>query len=95
MSWNVTRTSIDPLAVEDELRRDYADFKARYNAAVEEIQAMDEQFEAVLNAVRIILQRKVVGDALVNVTLSGHANPGHRPRQGWANDAIHISVVQS
>jgi hypothetical protein len=29
-----------------------------------------------------------------SIILSGHANPGHRPRSGWANDCVTISVVQ-
>lgn len=29
------------------------------------------------------------------VTLSGHANDGHEPREGWANDCATISVYQA
>ena len=30
----------------------------------------------------------------VAVNLSGHANPAHRPREGYSNDFISISVSQ-
>jgi hypothetical protein len=29
-----------------------------------------------------------------HVTLSGHANPDHRPQSGWSNDCATIGVVQ-
>lgn len=32
------------------------------------------------------------GDKVV-VTLSGHANPGHAPRPGWANECITVQVT--
>lgn len=36
----------------------------------------------------------VVGrsDDRVVVTMSGHANPGHAPRLGWANECITVTV---
>lgn len=30
----------------------------------------------------------------VHVGLAGHANPDHRPRAGWANDYISVTVTQ-
>lgn len=30
-----------------------------------------------------------------NVTLSGHANPGHEPVHGWSNDCIAVTVSQT
>jgi hypothetical protein len=34
------------------------------------------------------------GGGRVHVSLGGHANPGHLPTSGWANDAITVSVTQ-
>lgn len=51
------------------------------------------QFEAAVEAAKALAE--VVGrpgDA-VFVTLSGHANPGHGPRDGWAHEQISITVV--
>ncbi len=66
---------------------------------------MDEQFDAALEAARVLLLRAAVGGDVpapgampngnVNVTLSGHANPGHKPRQGWANDMVHMTVTSA
>lgn len=92
MSWNVTLTSLHPEDLEQAARDGYAGFKANYHDADEVFPAMDEQFEAALNMARIALLRKVVGEDNVNVTLSGHANPSHKPRQWWPNDAVTVSV---
>lgn len=99
MSWNLTLTDIDPLdlgpnGVENSARKAYADFKANYSDAAEVFPIMDEQFTAALEAVGVLL-RGVVGAGNVNLTLSGHANPDYKPRQGWANDyvSVHISSV--
>ena len=93
MSWNVTLTDLDPSEVGAAAAKACRDFKANYSDDAEAILAMDEQMEAALNVVRFLMPRDVVGEGNVNVTLSGHANPGHKPRQGWANDyvAVHVS----
>jgi hypothetical protein len=92
MSWSVQLTDVDPVVVEEAARERYAAFKASYSDHAEVYQAMDEQFEAALNAARILLVRGTVGGGHVNVSLSGHANPGHKPRQGWANDYVMATV---
>lgn len=28
------------------------------------------------------------------ISLYGHANPGHKPASGWANDCVSVSVTQ-
>ena len=30
----------------------------------------------------------------VNVTVSGHANPGHAPTPGWADETVTITITQ-
>jgi len=51
------------------------------------------QLDAAIEAARSLA--KVVGrptDRVV-VTMSGHANPDHAPRSGWANECITVSVT--
>lgn len=51
-----------------------------------------EQFDAALDAAKALAG--VVGrpgDPVI-VTLNGHANPGHSPRDGWSNETITITV---
>jgi hypothetical protein len=91
MSWNVNLTDIDPTEIGKLAHDAYEEFKARYSDDADAIAAMDEQFDAVLAAASSGLTH-VVGDGNVNVTLSGHANPGHQPRQGWANDLVTVSI---
>jgi hypothetical protein len=95
MSWTVQLTDLDPGNVEEAAERAYADFKARYSDADEVFPAMDEQFDAAQIAARALLQGKVVGEGNINVSLSGHANPGHKPRQGWSNDMVTVSVTSA
>jgi hypothetical protein len=51
-----------------------------------------EQFNAAVEAAKKLAA--VVGrpDDDVHVTLSGHANPDHGPRPGWASEIITVSV---
>lgn len=91
MSWNVTLTSLNPEDLEQAARKSYTAYKANYHDDGSVFGAMDEQFDAALGAAKALLP--TVGEGLVNVILSGHANPGHRPRQGWANDTVHVTVT--
>jgi hypothetical protein len=50
------------------------------------------QLDAATEAARALAQ--VVGrpDDLVQVSLTGHANPSHAPRQGWADEMVTVTV---
>lgn len=51
-----------------------------------------QQFEAAVQAAKALAE--VVGrpgDEVI-VTISGHANPDHAPRPGWANETVTVSV---
>ncbi len=94
MSWNVTLNDIDPELLGKLAHDAYADVKQRHADDTEVLPAMDEQFDAALAAASSGMTR-VVGKGKVNVILSGHANPRHEPREGWANDyvSVHVSSV--
>jgi hypothetical protein len=55
-----------------------------------------EQVDAARTAAQAILDSGAIGDANrpVSIVLSGHANPGHVPRDGFANDTITVNVTQ-
>jgi hypothetical protein len=55
-----------------------------------------DQFEAASDSARALIDSGAVGDSgkTFNVNLSGHANPGHLPASGWANDMVSVSVSQ-
>ncbi len=45
--------------------------------------------------VALIETETVVGPGQgFRATLGGHSNPGHEPREGWANDTITVSLSQ-
>jgi hypothetical protein len=57
----------------------------------------DDQFDAALEAAQTVLDSGAVGDIddLFNISLSGHANPDHKPADGMSNDMINVTVSQA
>lgn len=51
--------------------------------------------ESVLVAVGALVAQLGTDDAEVQVTISGHANPGHEPEAGWARDEIRILIQRT
>jgi hypothetical protein len=68
---------------------DGLDFGDSSEAVVEQVR----QAKVMTNS---IIVSGVVGDKDKEfyVNLSGHANPDHEPKEGWANDMISISISQ-
>lgn len=48
--------------------------------------------EQAVAAAKAIVASGVVGSGTVTANLSGHANPGHAPASGYANDCVTVSV---
>jgi hypothetical protein len=65
--------------------------------ALEQNPECSDQFDAAVQAILMLLESGAVGDARKEffVAMGGHANPGHEPRSGWANDLITISISQA
>jgi hypothetical protein len=51
-----------------------------------------DQFEAAVDAARALAKAVGRPEDEVYVTLSGHANPEHGPRPGWADEMITVSI---
>jgi len=51
-----------------------------------------EQFAAAMSAVAMLLDAVGRPADDVYVSLSGHANPAHGPRDGWADECIRITI---
>lgn len=58
-------------------------------------EAYDQIGVAMLMAVQLT-KSEAVGDpaAKYRVVISGHANPEHKPLDGWSNDCVTVSVYQ-
>lgn len=55
----------------------------------------DEQVNAAKDATIGLIQSDVfLGGQVFSVALSGHANPGHKPVAGYANDTVTVTVTQ-
>lgn len=68
------------------------------NAATASTPASLEQFTAARDGACALILSGAVGDQATHkffVNLSGHANQGHAPAEGFANDAVTISVYQA
>jgi nicotinamide mononucleotide (NMN) deamidase PncC len=93
MSWSfaVTLTDArDVYLVVERAAEEY--FKSRTEEGVTE---MVEQAQECAAAVESIVSTGLVGlEGPWRANLSGHANPGHKRREGWGNDSISISVMQ-
>jgi len=58
----------------------------------------DMQHDAALMAFANVLDFGALGDFYkytYTLTLSGHANPGHEPTDGWANDQLSMVIAQT
>jgi len=52
-------------------------------------------FVAAKQATSTLLESGALGQGNFNVSLSGHANPGNVPADGWVNDCVTIRITQS
>jgi hypothetical protein len=96
MSWFVSVTDADPATAEAALATAYDEYKTRIVSTDPETDAgTDEQFAAAVAAAVAVVSGGVVGEGNVNLSLSGHANPGHKPRSGYANDAVTVAVTSA
>jgi hypothetical protein len=86
MSWSVS----------GELLHESLDFGAMKEAALVQNPECADQFDAVSYAVKDLINSAAIGawGKRFNVAMSGHSNPNHEPRDGWANDAVTISISQ-
>jgi hypothetical protein len=66
------------------------------DAALSQNAECSDQFDAAVAATVAIIASGSLGPPshTFRVRMSGHSNPGHGPRDGWANDAITISIDQ-
>jgi hypothetical protein len=89
MSWHVSAT-IEGGSPKDELSA------LRAEALTQNPECAD-QFESAKDVAYMIVGAGAVGGSEKKfvVTLSGHSNPGHEPRAGWATDMITVSVQQA
>jgi len=54
------------------------------------------QFEGALRSATMVLDRVIAPDhGAIVVTLSGCADPAHRPRVGYGRDSITVTVAQA
>jgi hypothetical protein len=71
-------------------------YMTSYTASDEEKAAMRESIQESIDVAVSLLpmvQPDLGGQA--GAFLSGHANPGHRPRSGYSNDTITVTVNQA
>jgi hypothetical protein len=53
---------------------------------------MADQIETLVEAIPMMLAGVGPDDAMVHVSISGHANPEHQAADGWANDMVTVAV---
>lgn len=55
-------------------------------------EAQTEQASRAYEAAALLAQQVGRPEDQVVVTMSGHANPGHAPRDGWSDETITVTV---
>jgi hypothetical protein len=105
MSWSLNVGTVRPAtaeAVRKAAEHTLADLRAKgpsYAAQFDQAdtrQEVADQIEAGLGAAAVLLGGLGGDDEIpeeVTVSLYGHANPGHQPRPGWANETITVTVT--
>ena len=58
-------------------------------------EATVESVAAAKAAVLGLVDSGVLGSGEVYVSVSGHANPEHKPTPGWANDFVSLTITQA
>ncbi len=84
MTWSIAPTKVTRMEILDIPAPSYSEWTDE----------MEEQFEDAKYAARELAYSVGRPDDQVVVSLSGHVNPGHQPRPGWANDMITVTVTQ-
>ncbi len=90
MSWSVsvppgpldefeTRAAVAKVAVPDQF----------------ELQEAKDAYKAAVRAASDLAGGLGVGpEDHISVQLSGHANPDHKPKEGWSPDTVYVSVLR-
>jgi hypothetical protein len=80
----------------DHLEKDLAPEKAQTGIPETWEPHVVEQYDAARSVACTLIATGAIGAKakVFSVSLSGHANPGHVPQEGWANDCITVSVSQ-
>lgn len=94
LSWSLTvhRAADDERSVRALLNERRAEYLRDTDQPDHVREAVNEATVAALE----LVESGMVGsaDKGFTVTLSGHANEGHEPTEGWVNDCVTVSVVQ-
>lgn len=90
MSFSLSVTAVHP-----DIESAVADAAARYDLSGND--APDETRQVLDGVAKLAADAAEVahiqpGDT-VAISISGHANPGHAPREGWANNTVTVSVT--
>lgn len=96
MSWGISTSAQGAVAadgVADAIEKAVDAYKATLASAdTEPDPAALEQIDKAKAAALELVASGIVGTGTFYVSLSGHANPGHKPVKGWANDCVSVNV---
>jgi hypothetical protein len=84
LSWSLTIARIDESDDLDEV------LAAAQPSLADDSDEVAEQLAAAKAAIPALVE--AVGGLPVGVTVHGHANPDHAPREGYSNDLVTVSV---
>jgi len=93
MSWNYTVENVTTATADEQLNagaEEQIEYAMQGDSGPESVEQMEQATYAALK----LIKSGCLGEGPFRVTLGGHANAGHRPREGRANDAVSIAIYQ-
>jgi len=90
MSWHIEIEPSTPAADAVALVRKHQ--QEFFKDALAEVHEQIDAAVATLERLLPVVQPDPAG--VVRGSLSGHANPGHKPAEGWANDEVTVRLLQ-
>lgn len=92
MSWSFDFEAQNAEAIMGAGNAAMKDYFERLNDVPEAIEVMREQAVEAIGAAALVA--RVVGKRGLKISLSGHGNPNHEPRLGWADEIITVRVSE-
>ncbi len=93
MSYSFSAASVTAETAETQLRA-AANATKSANANQPNAEATQEAINTAIASVLGLIKSGVLGTLPVNVSVGGHANPGHIPISGWSSETMSISIFQ-
>lgn len=92
MSYQFELPRVQSADLDDAIRERADNWAARTSMSEEERDAFTEHVEGITHALEAMASWMGSEDQELRCVVTGHANPGHKPREGYSDEHITISI---